>query len=125
MIPKPAFTRRWSNPEPAPTPDGVRVRIVHPEPPRVRRVQPAGAADFRTLANLDDGEAKLYCSLLFGSLGFSLAVGTDGTVIADPAERVDPELADRAVEHLVALLTPPAPPAPPPLPWWRRLLRRA
>ncbi len=109
--PKPrSFAANWI-PEPPP-PEGVHVRIIHPEPARPRRV-PAPVPDFDVLAGLG-GEPRLYATIRFPTLGeLQVGIGSDGTLATDPGQR---GLAVAAVERLVALLAPPAP--PPRRPWW-------
>lgn len=58
-LPSTGYALRWI-PEP-PKPEGVQVRIIHPEPARPRRV-PASVPDFNVLAGLD-GEPRLYAMI--------------------------------------------------------------
>jgi hypothetical protein len=123
MIPKPiGFANRWI-PE-QPKPEGVQVRVIHPEPARPLRVRPKiDAADLDTLLQPVGVRGEfLLAQVTFPTLA-NLAVGVTsaGNVLPDPG--ADRELLAAALRRVLDLLRPE--PAPPPRPWWRRLLRRA
>jgi hypothetical protein len=124
MIPKPiGFANRWLPEAPKP-PDGVQVRVIHPQAPRPARVRPKlDAADLDTLLQPVGVRGEfLLAQVTFPTLA-NLAVGVTsaGHVLPDPG--ADRELLAAALRRVLDLLRPE--PAPPPLPWWRRLLRRA
>ncbi len=121
-LPKPTgYALRWI-PEP-PKPEGVQVRIIHPERPRPVRVRPKiEAADLDTLLQPVGARGEfLLAQVTFPTLA-NLAVGVTsaGNVLPDPG--ADRELLAAALRRVLDLLRPePAP--PPPVPWWRRWFR--
>jgi hypothetical protein len=123
MIPKPtSFVTRWLPEAPKP-PDGVQVRIIHPQAPRPARVRPKlDAADLDTLLQPVGVRGEfLLAQVTFPTLA-NLAVGVTsaGNVLPDPG--ADRELLAAALRRVLDLLRPePAP--PPPRPWWRRWFR--